>query len=166
MARTTRRSADGRRPVDNGTHAIDVAVHQIRASEARREQTPPRETTSAERPLGVEDLTVLTAWAEGAAEALAHAPERAVAVVADAHAGAGWRPSLGLPEPSEPIIAAIDCLEKTVRAASQLGNEPPRVKGMVSALRDDPPDETELQGLVRRVLAAMLEERATRLPEE
>src|SRR5262249_35101706 len=120
MARTTRRSADGRRPVDNGTHAFDVAVHQVRASDTRPEQTPRRVGPLAKRPLDVEDLTVLTAWAEGAAEALAHAPERAAAVVADARAGAGWRPRLGLPEPSEHVIGAIDCLERTVRAASPL----------------------------------------------
>jgi hypothetical protein len=36
---------------------------------------------------------------------------------------------------------------------------------MVSALRDDPPDETDLEALVRRVLTAMIEERATRQPE-
>src|SRR5262249_2988785 len=120
MARATRRSADGRRPVDNGTHAFDVAVHQVRASNSRREQTPRRAGPPAERALDVEDLTVLTAWAEGAAEALAHAPERAEAVVADARAGADWRPRLGLPEPSERVIDAIDCLQKAVRAAPPL----------------------------------------------
>src|SRR5262245_16432989 len=165
MARTTRRSADGRRPVDNGTHAFDVAVHQVRASNTRREQTPRRAGSSAERPLDVEELTVLTAWAEGAAEALAHAPERAAAVVADARAGADWRPKLGLPEPSEHVVAAIDCLVRAVRVASSLA-EAPSLKAIVSALRDDPPGETHLEGLVRRVLTAMLEERATRQPEE
>src|SRR5262249_51147403 len=34
MDRTSRRSADGRWPVDNGTHAFDVAVQQLRASSA------------------------------------------------------------------------------------------------------------------------------------
>ena len=109
---------------------------------------------------------MLTAWAEGAAEALAHTPERAVAVVADAHAGAAWRPRLGLAEPSEHVLGAIDCLEKAVRAASQLRSEAPSLTAIVSALRDDPPDETDLEALVRRVLAAMLEERATRQPEQ
>src|SRR5262249_45741204 len=118
MARTTRRSADGRRPVDNGTHAFDVAVHQVRASDSRREQTRHGAGPVAERALDVEDLTVLTAWAEGAAEALAHAPERAVAVVAEARAGVAWRPGLGLPEPSDNVIGAIDCLERAVRAAA------------------------------------------------
>ena len=164
MARTTRRSADGRRPVDNGTHAFDVAVHQVRASSTRREQTPRLDGPLAERPLDVEDLTVLTAWAEGAAEALVHAPEHAAAVVADARAGAGWRSKLGLPEPAEHLIGAIDCLERAVRAPSP-PTEAPSLDAMVSALRNDPPSETDLEGLVRRVLAAMLEERATRQPE-
>src|SRR5262245_39209122 len=152
MARTTRRSADGRRPVDNGTHAFDVAVHQVRASSTPHEPTPRPARPTAERPLDVEALTVLTAWAEGAAEALARAPGRAAAVVADARAGAGWRQKLGLPEPSDQVIAAIDCLESAVRAASLA--EAASLNAMVSALRDDPPGISELEGLVRRVLAA------------
>ena len=151
-------------PVDNGPHAFEVAAHQVRASDTRREQTPRHAGPRAERPLDVEDLTVLTAWAEGAAEALARASERAAAVVADARAGAGWRPKLGLPEPSEQLIGAIDCLERAVRVASSRA-EVSSLNAMVSALRDDPPGETDLEGLVRRVLAAMLEERATRQPE-
>src|SRR5262249_41661643 len=153
------------RPVDNGTHAFDVAVHQVRASNTRHEQTSRRVGPPAERPLEVDDLTVLTAWAEGAAEALAHAPERAAPVVADARAGAGWRRTLGLPDPSEQVIAAIDCLERAVHAAAPLAGAP-SLKPVVSALRADPPGETDLEGLVRRVLAAMLEERATRRPEQ
>jgi hypothetical protein len=162
MARTTRRSADGRRPVDNGTHAFDVAVHQVRAPDTQRQQTRRRAGPFAERPLDVEDLTVLTAWAEGAAEALAHAPERAAAVVADARANAAWRTTLGLSEPSEQVLMGIDGLERAVRAPLA---DAPSLQAMVSALRDDPPGETDLDGLVRRVLAAMLAERATRQPE-
>jgi hypothetical protein len=162
MARTTRRSADGRRPVDNGTHAFDVAVHQVRASNTPQEQAPRRAASLRERPLDVEDLTVLTAWAEGAAEALARAPDRVAAVVADARPGDDWRPTAGLPQPSEQLAGAIGCLE---RAVSPLA-EAPSLKAMVSALRDDPRGETDLEGLVRRVLAAVLEERATRQPEQ
>src|SRR5262249_52454154 len=153
MARTTRRSADGRRPVDNGTHAFDVAVHQIRATNTRRDSTPRRAGALAARPLEVEELTVLTAWAEAAAEALVHDPERSGAVVADARAGADWRPKLGLPEPSEHVIAAISCLE---RAVAPPVADAPSLKAMVSALRNDPPGETDLEGLVRLVLAATL----------
>ena len=165
MERATRRSADGRRPVDNGTHAFDVAVHQVRASTTRRKQAPRRAAPPAESSLGVEDLTVLTAWAEGAAEALVHAPERAAAVVADARAGADWRPRVGVPEPSVHVTAAVKSLERAVRVALPHA-EAPSPKAMVSALRDDPPGETDLDGLARRVLVATLEERATRQPEE
>src|SRR5262249_7135423 len=154
---------DGRRPVDNGTHAFDVAVHQVRASDAQREPTPRRAEPLAERLLDVEDLTVLTARAEGAAEALAHAPERAAAVLADPRARTAWRTQLGLPERSDTVIGAIDSLERAVRAASPLA-EAHSLKATVSALRDDPSDETDFERLVRRVLAAMLEERATRQP--
>ena len=41
-ARATRRSADGRWPVECGTHYFDVAVHQIRASDARSQSPNPR----------------------------------------------------------------------------------------------------------------------------
>jgi hypothetical protein len=34
MSRATRRSADGRRPIDNGTRCYDVAVDQVRAATA------------------------------------------------------------------------------------------------------------------------------------
>jgi hypothetical protein len=165
MDRATRRSADGRRPVDNGTHAFDVAVHQVRAASTRQAKTLRRARPAAERPLEVEDLTVLTSWAEGAAEALAHAPERAAAVVADARADADWRARLGVPEPSVRAMAAIKSLESAVRVALPHA-EARSLKAMVSALRDDPPGETDLDGLARRVLVATVEERATRRRQE
>ena len=47
-ARATRRTADGRWPVESGTHYFDVAVHQIRASDTRAESpnTPSGEPNS------------------------------------------------------------------------------------------------------------------------
>jgi hypothetical protein len=165
MDRATRRSADGRWPVDNGTHAIDVAVHQVRASSTGSASAPPSSGTPAQHPLEVDELTLLTGWAEAAAEALTHAPERASPVVADARSGAGWRPALGCAEPSQRLSEAIDCLGRAVRAASPPGGAP-TLKAMVTALRDSPPGEQELDGLVRRVLLAMLEERGTRQREQ
>jgi hypothetical protein len=58
------------------THLFDVAVHQIRASDAGSRTPPARAGASLPRVLDVDDLTVLTGWAEGVAETLAHAPER------------------------------------------------------------------------------------------
>src|SRR5262249_44375601 len=66
--RTTRRSADGRRPIDNVTEHFDVAVHQVRAStvSAMKNFHP---TTPAPRLLEVDELTILTSWAQSLAEA-------------------------------------------------------------------------------------------------
>jgi hypothetical protein len=50
--------------------------------------------------LELDELTVLTAWAEGASEAAAYAPEHIDLLLAAARPGATWRAELGLPEPS------------------------------------------------------------------
>jgi hypothetical protein len=55
-------------------------------------------------------------------------------------------------------------MDKTVRAASPRGAAP-TLNAMVTAFRKDQPGETALEALVRHVLAAMLEQRATRQPE-
>jgi len=158
--RTTRRSADGRQPVDNGTHAFDVAVYQVRASSTGSKQ-PSQYETPTKHLLELQELTVLTAWAEAAAEALGHGPERAAAVLADARPGARWRATFGLTEPSGSLREAISCMDKAVRAASPQGDAP-ALKAIVTAFREDRPGETELEALVRRVLIATLEQRATR----
>ena len=97
--RATRRAADGRWPVDTGTHYFDVAVHQVHAanSASRSEALRPQATTPPV--LHADDLTILTGWAEAVAETLAHAPDRIAAVLADAPAGAPWRAELGSQTP-------------------------------------------------------------------
>jgi hypothetical protein len=114
--------------------------------------------------LEVEELTVFTGWAEAAAEAFAHAPERAAAVLADARAGAAWRQTLGLAEPSQRLSQAIDCIGRAVRAASPPGGAT-TLAATAATLREIPPGESEVDGLVRRVLLAMVEARGTRRPE-
>jgi len=163
MGRTTRRSADGRWPVDNGTRVFDVAVHQVRASNTGSEPARSGSRAPAQHLLEVDELTVLTAWAEAAAEALAHAPERVSAVLADARSGAEWRPTLDLAEPSRKLGAAIDRLSETIGAALS-SRDVRTLEAIASAFREDRPGESDLDGLVRRVLLAMLEERATRQP--
>src|SRR5262249_43533305 len=100
---------------------------------------------------------------EAAAEALAHAPERAASVLSEGRAGAEWRRAFGLPDPSPQLDAAIEGLGNAVRAASPAGN-PRTLEALAAALRDDGSDEQDLEGLVRRVLLAMIEERGTRQP--
>jgi hypothetical protein len=161
MDRATRRSADGRWPVDNGTSCFDVAVQQVRASSDGSGLSLSRSTTPIAHILGTEDLTVLTAWAEGVAEAAAYAPERIDALLAEARAGATWRAALELPEPSARLADAMESLGRVVRAAAAPAGAP-QFDGMLSAVSEDRPGEGTLDGLVRHVLLAMLEERGTR----
>jgi hypothetical protein len=163
MERTTRRSADGRWPIDNGTHCFDVAVHQLRASSAGSRPPLPR-TESITRPvLEPDELTVLTAWAEAVAEVLAYLPERVTALLAEARAGAPWRAALALPEPSPRLSEAFESMGQAVRAASPPGGVP-TFDALLTAANTEAPGEGTLDGLVRRVLLSMLEQRRTRQP--
>jgi hypothetical protein len=67
-SRATRRTADGRRPVDTGTHYFGAAVHQIRASDAGSKPSAAEDRAPLPQALDVDDLTVLTGWAEAMAE--------------------------------------------------------------------------------------------------
>jgi hypothetical protein len=164
MDRATRRSADGRWPVDNGTRTFGVAVHQIRASNTGSPPATPRVGAPSQHHLDLEELTVLTAWAEAAAEALAHAPERAFGVLSEGRSEAGWRKPLGLAEPSQQLDAAIESMNKVLRTALALGNTS-TLQRLAAVLRDDQPDEQDLDRFVRRLLLAMLEERGVRQPQ-
>src|SRR6185312_15942882 len=106
-SRATRRTGDGRMPVDTGTHLFDVAVHQIRAADAGSRTRPARSRASLPRVLDIDDLTILTGWAEAAVQTLAHAPERIPALLADAQPGAPWRSGLGISDPSPQLQRAI-----------------------------------------------------------
>ena len=165
MDRATRRSADGRWPVENGTSCCNAAVYQVRASSVGSEPPPPRRTTSTAHLLEIEELTILTAWAEGVSEAAAYAPERIDAVVAEAHPDAAWRAAFGLPQPSPRLRDAMASLGRLVRAAAV----PPGIPifdGMLTSLSKAQPDEARLDGLVRQSLLAVLEERRTRQSTE
>jgi hypothetical protein len=166
MDRAPRYSADRRWPVDNSTSCYNVAVQQVRASSAGSGPPPPSPSTALTKPaLGGEELTILTAWAEGVSEVAAYAPQRVDALLADALAGATWRAELGLPQPSPPLTAALESLERLVRAAATPAGTPLFAALLTDAAEDHRCEET-LDRLVRRVLLSMLEERATRRPEE
>ena len=161
----TRRSADGRLPVDNGTQCFDVAVHQVRATRTGPGSPSPRSGTTNPRVLEVDELTILTAWAEGVAEADAYAPQDAAALLADARPGAPWRHTLGLPEPSPRLGEAIDSMARGVQAVTPPQGAP-TLDALVTASKEDRPGEHELDSLVRRVLVSVLEQRRTRQPTQ
>ena len=169
-ARATRRTADGRWPVDSGTHYFDVAVHQIRASDARSESPRPespssRSGTPTPPVIEVEDLTILTGWAEALAEALAYTPARAHAVLADARPAARWRQGLGLAEPSPRLSDAIDSIERALSEAVPEGGAP-SLDAVLLAVRAARPGDSALDSLVRRVLRSTLEQLCTRQAEQ
>ena len=159
--RTTRRSADGRWPVRTGTHYYAVAVNQITASQAgsRLPSMPP--ATSGPLVLEVEDLTILTGWAEGVAEALAHAPARAGGLLADAQAGAPWRTTFGISGPSPRLSEAIESIREALAAATPIGGAP-SFDALLNSVREGRADEPALSELVRRVLQSTLEQLRTR----
>jgi hypothetical protein len=163
MDRATRRSADGRWPVDNGTYCFDVAIHQITGAGGGTEPPIPSSRPATPHLLETDDLTVLTAWAEAVAEVLAHAPERLEAVLAEARADAPWRDPLGLPQPSARLSQAMDAMGEAVRAATSADGAT-SFDALLGVAAADRPDEDGLDHVVRRVLLSMLEQRRTRQP--
>jgi hypothetical protein len=165
-ARATRRTADGRWPTDSGTHYFDVAVHQIRASDGGSATPDARPARPAARVIDVDDLTILTGWAEAVAEALAHTPARAHEVLADARPGVPWRPDLGIAEPSPGLSAAIDSIERAVGAAGPAAAAPTLDALLVAVRKEGQPGEPALDRLARGVLRSTLEQLCTRQAED
>jgi hypothetical protein len=164
MDRATRRSADGRWPVDNGTVCFDVATHQIRAAAADAPPSSrPRSRTPLPRVLESDEVTVLTGWAEAVAEVLTYSPERTADVLAEASSDAQWRAEMMLERPTARLGEAIESLRRFV-VASATADGPPAYDALLAAAGRNHPDEQPLDGMVRRVLLLMLEERQTRRP--
>jgi hypothetical protein len=160
-SRAIRRTADGRRPVDIGTHYFGAAVHQIRASDAGSNSASADAGATLPRVLDVHDLTVLTGWAEAAAETLAHAPERIPALVADARPGAAWRSELGIAEPSRQLVEAIESLNERIQAAAQASGTSTFDAALVATSEDRSGEQT-LGELVGSVLRSTFEQHRSR----
>ena len=158
--RATRRSADGRGPVTTGTHYSAVAVHQIRAVDAGSGTEPPR-VAPGDPLLKADEITILTGWAEGVAEALAYVPERTWDLLADAGEGAPWRHDLKLAEPTPPLAQAIESIRQMVAAATSAGGGP-SFDAVLSMSQEIRLDELPLERLTRRVLRSTLEQLRTR----
>jgi hypothetical protein len=155
--RATRSSADGRSPVDNVTHYFDVAVHQVRASTAGLSSANSSPGGTAPRVLDVDELTILTGWAQAVAEAVGLAPECIETLLANAQTDAPWRAALGIVEPSPRLGEAIDLIVRSVQAAAPQGR-PPTLDELLISTRKDRPDERGLERLARRVLRSVVEE--------
>ena len=164
-ARAPRRTADSRPPIDNAIHYFDVAVQQVHAATASLESQPFQSAPALPRALEVEELTILTGWAQAVAETLAYVPERVPGLLADARPGAPWRTALRIAEPSAQLGEAIDIIDQLVRT-STCSSGPPTLDALIAAAREHRPGEAKLAGLVRRVLRSTLEQRASRQTRE
>jgi len=159
--RGTRRSADGRCPVDNVIEQFDVAIHQVRAGNADSMSSNSQPGPLAPCVLEGDELTVLTGWAQALAEARAYAPECVEVLLANAQAGAPWRDEFQLTQPSPQLSQAIQFMRQAVRAVtSQEGM--PKLDALRISYGEHPREERRLEMLVRRVLLSMFEQLRTR----
>ena len=164
--RMTRRTPDGRLPVNNASEVFDMCVYQVRAASAGSGLRPTsRSGSQSQCALEGDELTILISWAEAVAEALASAPDRVEAALADAGARAPWRAALGIVEPSSALSHAISWMSQAVRRATAAAGDSP-LKALVLAVRDTQPGEPGLERLIRRVLRSALEQRQARKARE
>ena len=160
--RATRRSADGRRPVDNMTDYFDVAVHQVQASTAAGSRSSRSQSGAiATRVLEADELTILTGWAQALAEAITNAPECVDVLLANAEAGAPWRQAFQIPEPSAQLSQAIYLLGRAVRSVS-FSEGVPTLELLQNSSGEAQPEQHGVQTLVYKVLQSMLEQLRTR----
>jgi hypothetical protein len=165
MDRATRYAADRRWPVDNSTVCYGVAIHQVSAAEIGSGTQTTLPTAAPVALLEPEELTILTAWAEGVSEAAACAPERVGGLLAQARPGTPWRSELGLPEISGRLADAIESLGRMVdNAVVPAGTS--LFDALLSATGENQPDEETFAELARSVLLSTLEERRTREPTQ
>ena len=117
-------SADGRPPVANTANVRAEGVRQIRALD-RGDHTGVAmpEAPVDHEPVGsleAAELTILTCWAEAAAETLAASPDQLSTILDDARAGAAWRRQFGVGEPSADLASALEDLARIVASGTRL----------------------------------------------
>ena len=159
--RSTRRTADGRWPVDNASHHFDAAVYQVRAANAPRGASNSQFERLAPSVLEVGELTVLTGWAQAIAEALAGAPGYIDTLLANANPNAPWRTALQVAEPSQRLTEALSSLGRAIHAVTPPGDTP-TTDALLSSCREERLDERGIDRLVRGVLRCALEQLRTR----
>src|SRR5262249_36231460 len=148
--RALRRTADSREPIDNSIHYFDVAVHQIHAAATPSKPLRPQTDPPLKPTLDVEELTVLTGWAQAVAEILAYAPDRVLDLVAAARPGSPWRAALNIAEPSPRLSETIDIIEQFVRTSVPPGTSL-TLDALIATTCEDRPGESTLATLVRGV---------------
>ncbi|CAM4173395.1 hypothetical protein MB901379_04210 [Mycobacterium basiliense] len=163
--RALRRTADSRPPIGDSIHYFDVAVHQIHAAPTSLESRSWQPDAPLPPALDIEDLTILTGWAQAVAEALACAPDQVLVLLAEARPDRGWRAALKIAEPSAHLGEAVKIMDDVVRK-SIAPPVAPTLEAVIAAMAKDSPGETILARLVRGVLRSTLEQRRARQTRE
>jgi hypothetical protein len=155
-----RRSFDGRRPGHDGSEFSGVSVHQIRASSTRT--GPPHVPVGQPQRLRltVDELTILTSWAEAIAEALAFAPASIETLAADTRSGAPWREQLRICEPSPQLRNSISRIAEIARAAVAADNKAP-IAAALRAACENQASESAVERVACAVLRSALQQRQT-----
>jgi hypothetical protein len=161
--RAIRRSADGRLPADTGVSVFDVAINQVRAAHTGSGAAIGDAAPVVGPALDVDDITILTGWAEAITEAAAYAPDKALALLAQARTGAAWRDALGIAQPSVELQRALDAVTAAVTAAAP-GDQSPTFEAILDATGESPSDEPAVEKLARRVLRSTLDQLRSREP--
>jgi hypothetical protein len=161
--RGSRRTVDGRRPVNNVTDWFSVGVSQIRAAPASSGPPPSMPHLPMPQLLDIDEVTILTSFAQALAEAVESAPDRVEDILADAPAGAPWRTELGIAEPSSALGEAFAATTRATRAVPPTESAP-TLDTFISAL-DSARDDEGIDRLARTVLRAALEQRHFRTRE-
>jgi hypothetical protein len=116
---------------------------------------------AAPPPLNAPGLTILTSWAEALAEALAAAPQRANAVLADAQPDAQWRAGLGIVKPSPQLSDAIDSMSRDIQQAAINGADS-ALGAVLGSVCESRPCRHALEEVARHVLRSAIEQRIFR----
>jgi hypothetical protein len=161
--RGSRRTVDGRRPVGNVTDWFHVGVSQIRAAPAGSGPPPSIPHRPTPQLLDIDEVTILTSFAQALAEAVDSAPDRVEDVLTDARAGAPWRAELGIVEPSTALGEAFAAITRATREVPPTEGAP-TLDALISAL-DSARDQEGIDRLARTVLRSALEQRRFRTRE-
>jgi hypothetical protein len=113
--------------------------------------------------LDIDEVTILTSFAQALAEAVDSAPDRVEDVLADAPAGAPWRAELGIVEPSTALGEAFAAITRATREVPPTEGAP-TLDALISAL-DSARDQEGIDRLARTVLRSALEQRRFRTRE-
>jgi hypothetical protein len=160
LDRATRRSFDGRQPIESGSELFSMSVYHVRAARVGSGPLDSRPESPTRPVLEGDEMTIFASWAEAIAEALTFASDRVEAALSNADPRALWRAALGTAAPSEQLSQAIGCMSRVVRSATATGGEP-ALGALLLALRNGQPGAPGIERLVHRVLRSALEQRQT-----